>query len=114
MNFMQRAVAGEFADVRAAIYEHIDRWHEETKYISVHDYLGMTQTEYARWAERPEYLPAIIEVRRRAAWLQAQLADLEFLLSKGGGGDILGRMSLEARCEDIRKELAELDAKEGK
>jgi hypothetical protein len=43
--------------------------------------------------------------------LSADLAAVEELLSSAPSGDILGRMSLTERCDEVRKALAEVESR---
>ena len=42
----------------------IDKWHGTRQEIDLHEYLGMTWTEYSSWVSMPEILPVIIVARR--------------------------------------------------
>lgn len=58
--FLERAMQGDFDDVRAAIYDAIDAWHETDGEVSLAAYLGFSDEEYKRWAENADCLEAII------------------------------------------------------
>lgn len=66
--FMDRALAGEIADLDTAMLDEIDRWHERpddgTVGNAIHLWLGMTWQEFARWVEHPDQLAAILEERK--------------------------------------------------
>ena len=42
----------------------VDRWHDEPGGRELHDYLGMTEEEYALWLRHPDALPDIAAARR--------------------------------------------------
>jgi hypothetical protein len=43
--------------------DYVDRWHENGGGISLHEYLGMTKSEYALFVEDEDYLGLIISAR---------------------------------------------------
>jgi hypothetical protein len=43
----------------------IDRWHETPEGRELHDYLGMTEEEYALWLRVPDALAYIIKARQQ-------------------------------------------------
>jgi hypothetical protein len=47
------------------IDEFVERWHRSRSAMTLYDYLGMTESEYADWVRRPEILPTILKVRRQ-------------------------------------------------
>lgn len=38
------------------ILDEIDAWHEDAKGLELHEYLGLTREQYARWVEDPSSL----------------------------------------------------------
>ena len=60
--FVEDCLAGRA--LPAEIDDHVERWHESDSSLGLHEFLGMTQEEYAWWVERPETLPAILDARR--------------------------------------------------
>ena len=42
----------------------IDKWHGTRQEIELHEYLGMTWTEYSSWVSTPDILPLIITARK--------------------------------------------------
>jgi hypothetical protein len=71
--FMARALRGEIEDPAREIDDYVDRWHASDvgEKRSLHDFLGMTEREYATWLETPSSLGYLIRMRadRRDAWL---------------------------------------------
>lgn len=55
MNFIERLRAGEIPDdqVQNAIDDEIGAWDNEGHGLSLHEYLGMTFEEFARWVRNP-------------------------------------------------------------
>jgi hypothetical protein len=67
MNFMERLVAGDvYAD---DIDDWVDNWHLIEKSVPaqvcqpLHEFLGMTTEEYARWVTNPDVLQQIARER---------------------------------------------------
>jgi hypothetical protein len=48
------------------INDSIDAWHAGSGKESIHDFLGMTEEEYARWLRNPDQLPQIARARKEA------------------------------------------------
>jgi hypothetical protein len=48
------------------IDDYVDRWHDGEGDGSLAAFLGMTDAEYARWAEDPGSLDAILEARKES------------------------------------------------
>jgi len=46
------------------IDDYIDSWHESDTFMSLQEYLGMTETEYKWWVEDNKALPLIISARK--------------------------------------------------
>lgn len=57
-----------------AIDDFIDRWHEAPAGQELHDFLGMTNEEYALWLRVPDLLPQIISARRSGKQLDEVVA----------------------------------------
>ena len=49
------------------IDDFIDRWHEAPEGRELHEFLGMSEKEYARWLRQPNALASIIKGHQRAA-----------------------------------------------
>jgi hypothetical protein len=61
--FVERCVLGEVQ--MCEINDFVARWHGSLKgSITLHNFLGMTWTEYCEWVKDPNVLPAIIEVHK--------------------------------------------------
>lgn len=65
--FMQEAALGFFDDVEEAINDAVQEWHEAPVGLEVplHQFLGMTDSEYRHRIEDPRALHAIIEERKK-------------------------------------------------
>ena len=61
-NFIEKCLSRE-ADPED-IDEFIDQWHENPGHQALHEFLGMTRNEYARWIADAGALPTIINSRR--------------------------------------------------
>lgn len=46
------------------IDDFVDKWHEQSLGIPLHEFLGMTEAEYSFWAADSRVLPCILEGRR--------------------------------------------------
>ncbi len=42
------------------IDDFVDKWHESSQDVSLHEYLGMTWEEYSAWVAEPDILPFIV------------------------------------------------------
>lgn len=84
--FMDRALAGEIQDLRAALDDEVNAWHEspETETSALHEWLGLSSDEYARYVERPYRLAGIVESRRRNQPLYIALAGEVSRLTRRG------------------------------
>lgn len=61
------------------IDEYIDMWHESTTEIGLHEFLGMTEKEYALWVAKPKILPFIIKAHHDNSTISAILKAHETL-----------------------------------
>ncbi|MFS2004955.1 hypothetical protein ACEN9F_15135 [Duganella sp. CT11-25] len=61
-NFIEKCLAREANP--EDIDEFIDQWHENPGKQTLHEFLGMTRTEYASWIADAAVLPSIINSRR--------------------------------------------------
>jgi hypothetical protein len=69
MNFMDLCLAGE--TLASDINDYIDAWHEsKDNGQSIAEFLGMTQSEYALWVEKPSSLKLIIFSRHSGASIE--------------------------------------------
>lgn len=63
----------------------VGRWHADAGKESLHDFLGMTWSEYSLWVEQPAALRVIIAARERDEPVEAVLAHVdEFALAARG------------------------------
>jgi hypothetical protein len=46
------------------IDDYIDRWHDGSSTLQLHDFLGLTWDEYAAWVNDPASLAAMFAARR--------------------------------------------------
>jgi hypothetical protein len=60
-SFVELCVAGKA--LPEEIDDYVERWHNRPQ-GSLHDYLGMRESEYARWVRDPDVLAAIIKAHR--------------------------------------------------
>ena len=61
-NFIQKCLSRETAPEE--IDDFIDQWHANPGRQSLHEFLGMSRDEYARWLADAASLPAIINSRK--------------------------------------------------
>lgn len=64
MRFVEKCLAGEAS--ADDIDDHVDAWHSGDGGESLAGYLGLTDSEYRFWAEKPGSIGAIIAMRRLA------------------------------------------------
>lgn len=57
------------------IDDFVDRWHDAPEKSELHDFLGMTKTEYSLWVRVPDALSIILKSRREAKSLAAAISD---------------------------------------
>ncbi len=62
-DFMTRVLAGETRDLDL-IDREIAEWHRSSTDVPLHDWLGMTSSEYALFVERPDSLRFIVMARK--------------------------------------------------
>lgn len=61
-NFIEKCLSREAAP--EDIDDFIDQWHENPGHQALHEFLGMTRDDYARWIADASVLPAIINSRK--------------------------------------------------
>lgn len=61
-NFVTNCLSGEA--LLDDIDDYVDAWHETKGEIPLHQYLGMSKTEYALWVADPDILPFVICAHR--------------------------------------------------
>lgn len=57
--FIQLCIDGEV--LPQEVDDFVDRWHEGTSELELHEFLGMTWDEYSAWVQRSDVLPRIIK-----------------------------------------------------
>ena len=62
-NFIEDCIAGNA--LMSEIDDYIDLWHESDSQLSLNDFLGMTQKEYALYVEDESYLATIITAHKK-------------------------------------------------
>jgi hypothetical protein len=81
--FMQRVLEGRELWLDADDW--VERWHDGEGKVPLHDYLGMTWSEYQLWTEKPEALRLIIAARQANRPVEELLADThEFAVAARG------------------------------
>lgn len=87
-SFIEKCVLGE------ALLEEIDdfvgAWHSNDSALPLHEFLGMTKSEYSLWVADPDVLPLIITARK----LKRNVADLL---------EGTGELSMAARADGPEK-----------
>lgn len=66
MTFLERATAGEIADLDEGIDDAIDAWHA-APHGHLHVALGLTREEFHAWVKDASTLTRLVEARRAAA-----------------------------------------------
>lgn len=61
-NFISDCISGDALSFE--IDDYIDSWHEGDTSIPIHEYLGMTKSEYALYVEDESYIPLIITAHK--------------------------------------------------
>lgn len=51
---IDRMLAGEQPATQDALFDAVDDWHNGDSKLPLHEYLGFTWDEYARWVMHPE------------------------------------------------------------
>jgi hypothetical protein len=58
--FVDLALAGLIADPEEALDDYIAEWHESDTRLPLHEWLGLTQEQYALFVEKPECLRTLL------------------------------------------------------
>ncbi|MET0790289.1 MAG: hypothetical protein ABW061_02095 [Polyangiaceae bacterium] len=61
--FIDLAVGGWLVDVSAAFDQYVEQWHEAATEESLHEWLGLSQDEYAFIVEKPAWIRAVLMAR---------------------------------------------------
>lgn len=62
MKFMEACISGDA--LLEEIEDYVDEWHEGDSEEGLHEYLGMTEEEYAIWVENDAALKTIFHARK--------------------------------------------------
>lgn len=73
-SFIALAVGGRIDPDQ--IDDFVDRWHETDGGGSLHDYLGLTNAEYALWLVEPDMLATIVRARAEVIPLPVMVHDI--------------------------------------
>lgn len=68
-NFIHDAINGDA--LLSEIHDYIEAWHEGDSLVALHDYLGMTEKEYALFVEDEAYLGLIVTAHRNGESIEA-------------------------------------------
>ncbi len=79
MTFIDKVLAGE--EFEDQIDNYIETWHREPNDLELHDYLGLTEQEYALWVEQPESLRSILFTRKMGKLSQVEDWDAAHLIA---------------------------------
>lgn len=85
-NFINDCINGDA--LLTEIHDYIDAWHESDSPLELHDYLGMTEKEYALFLEDEAYLGLIVTAHKNNE-------SIEFIMST--------HLALAARSNDQSK-----------
>lgn len=61
-DFITKCLMGEA--LLEEIDDYVDIWHDGDSDLPMHEFLGMTHTEYGQWVKDPDCLPQIVIARR--------------------------------------------------
>ena len=61
-NFVTNCLSGEA--LLDDIDDYVDAWHETKGDVPLHQFLGMSKTEYALWVADPDVLPFVVCARK--------------------------------------------------
>lgn len=65
------------------IDDFIDAWHDGDDDISLSEFLGMTQKEYALWVKEPTALPFIINAHRKKTTIDEIIVNQHKIAARG-------------------------------
>ncbi len=68
-SFIDKCISGEIIEdhYNSAIDDYTEVWHSNTleaDFVPLHEFLGMTIEEYAKWMERKLSIKDIVEIRK--------------------------------------------------
>ena len=61
LTFVELCLKGEAS--ADEVDDFVDRWHEGDADVPLHEFLGLTRDEYARWVEAPDSLTLTLSAR---------------------------------------------------
>jgi DNA-binding MarR family transcriptional regulator len=64
VNFLQKVLTGQ-AQV-AEIDDYVEQWHHSSSKLSLHEFLGLSPEEYAKWIEDPNSIEKVVAKRRES------------------------------------------------
>ncbi len=66
ISFIERCLRGECEPHH--IDDYVDMWHDqyyEADFVSLSEFLGMTEEEYSTWLKKPNYVEEILKNRKK-------------------------------------------------
>ncbi len=63
-NFIEKCISGDALSFE--VDDYIDQWHDSNSELELHDYLGMTKSEYSLFVDDESYLGVIINAHMRS------------------------------------------------
>jgi len=76
-NFIDACIQGDA--LLEEVDEFVEQWHESDSKRELHEFLGMTATEYSLWVVDPDILPFVVIAHRSNKGVDAVLEELEHL-----------------------------------
>lgn len=102
MNFIQKCLAGDV--LSDEIDDYVEQWHKgvEGQGMELHQYLGMTWSEYTLWSTKPSVLPLILKAHKNNTTLdRAQNYEQLAIIAQAGNAQEAHKM--EAWLKSIGK-----------
>src|SRR4051794_15007303 len=84
--FIDLAVGGWLVDVSAAFDQYVAKWHEAATEEPLHEWLGLSQDEYALIVEKPAWIRAVLMARVSGVSLKSAVEaanDVSSLAARG-------------------------------
>lgn len=72
--FVDLALSGEILDPDAEADDFVEKWHASSTTLSLAEWLGFRDEEYALFVEKPQFLRAILMARRNDISLREAVA----------------------------------------
>jgi len=76
-NFIESCISGLV--LLEEIDDWIDKWHDNSQGMELHEYLGMNWEEYSSWISMPEILPFIVTAHKDNKKVITLLKEIESL-----------------------------------